>query len=102
MKEDKWLDDLESRYELQFLDSLSFPDRISELGLWGQQEIFDWYEYEKMKQVLDKEPQDVKQWSEEAKNTYFCNIILENCYTYCYELNVEDQTSNCLRQTRFS
>ncbi len=62
----------------EFLHTLETSlKRISTLEWYGQNEIFRWYESRRMQQIVDKESEDVKQWSKETKEYCFCNTILE-------------------------
>ncbi len=92
LKEERWLYDGEIKRNEQFLERLDYAYgwlvKFSDLEFEVQDEIFTWYRNEKMKQMMDKEPEDVKQWSEQAKNDQFYELILN----YCVK---EDGTIDC-------
>ena len=90
LKEERWLYDGEIEHNQYFLDRLEddyWFKRISALDMDAQEEVFGWYRQKRMKQIMDREPEDVKQWSEQAKLDYFHDAILELSYRRYVEEN---------------
>lgn len=74
-----------SQYLLKRLDN--YWMRISELNSYAQYKIFDWYRTDRLEQIMDKEPETVKQWSMQAKLDYFHDAILNLSYRIYAEEN---------------
>ena len=89
-EEKRWLYDGEIERNQYFLDRLEddyWFKRISALDMDEQEEVFGWYRNDRMEQIMDREPEDVKQWSEQAKLDYFHDAILELSYRRYVEEN---------------
>ncbi len=86
--DDEYEDEVIQGIQEENMDSLHTLENslkhISTLYRDAQEEIFAWYADDRIEQIVKQEPEDIKQWSKEAKEYCFCETILTCAYNSYY------------------